>query len=82
MDEENLEKVIKEKINPMLGAHGGFSRLAGFEINNGNYEVYLEFYGSCQSCSAYTYSTKSQIENIIKQSFGIKNVNVFNLEFE
>lgn len=59
-----VERLIEEKINPALAAHGGFVRLAKVEHR----DVHIEMGGGCQGCAASKQTMKYGIETAIRRT--------------
>ena len=56
MIRQHLEKVIGEKIRPLLQEHGGDIRVVSFDDTSGTLQVELS--GSCLNCPAANYETR------------------------
>ena len=59
--EEQINKILKEKVNPLLESHYGGAVLVGFE--NGIAKVRLT--GACRSCPSAQYTTEDIIKEIL-----------------
>ncbi|MBP6491709.1 MAG: NifU family protein [Clostridia bacterium] len=56
---ERLEKVLKEKVDPVLESHFGGIMLTGYEDGI----AYVKLTGSCSTCPSAQYT----IEDVVKQ---------------
>ena len=56
--EDQIRKVLKEKVDPVLAAHYGGAVLTGYEDGI----VYVKLTGACASCP----SAQSTIEDVVK----------------
>ena len=56
--EDQIRKVLKEKVDPVLAAHYGGAVLTGYEDGI----VYVKLTGACASCP----SSQSTIEDVVK----------------
>ncbi len=61
-----IQKVIKEEINPTIAGHGGEIALVDYFEKN----LYIQMSGGCQGCAASTATLKQGIERILRQHFG------------
>ncbi len=59
--EEQINKILIEKVNPLLETHYGGAVLVGFE--NGIAKVRLT--GACRSCPSAQYTTEDIIKEIL-----------------
>jgi Fe-S cluster biogenesis protein NfuA len=60
---EKIERVLKEKINPLLESHYGGAVLVGFE--NGIAKVRLT--GACSSCPSAQYTIEDVVSAILME---------------
>lgn len=60
-----IQKVIKEEINPFVANHGGEIALVDYLDKN----VYIQMSGGCQGCAASTATLKQGIERILRENF-------------
>lgn len=61
-----IQKVIKDEINPQIADHGGRIDLIDFVDKN----LYIEMSGGCQGCAASTATLKQGVERILRDNFG------------
>jgi Fe/S biogenesis protein NfuA len=61
---EAIQKVIEEKINPAIAAHGGWVALVGVQDST----AYLQLGGGCQGCGMVNVTLKQGIEVMIKEA--------------
>lgn len=59
--EKEIEKVLEEKVNPVLASHFGGAVLVGFE----NDIVYVRLTGACSSCPSAQYTIEDVVKNIL-----------------
>jgi Fe/S biogenesis protein NfuA len=59
-----IQKVIEDKINPAIAAHGGWVALVG--VNDST--AFLELGGGCQGCGMVNVTLKQGIEVMIKEA--------------
>tara|TARA_A100001515_G_C4422725_1_gene160962 strand:+ start:112 stop:384 length:273 start_codon:yes stop_codon:yes gene_type:complete len=67
MTREEIEKVIKEDINPALEAHGGFIIVQ--EFNEEKKSLKIQMGGGCQGCAGSISTLKSGVENYLREEF-------------
>lgn len=60
-----IEKVLEEKVRPMLRSHGGDIRL--LETTDG--VVSVELNGACAGCPSADLSTRAFVEETLKEAF-------------
>ncbi len=60
-----VTKIIKEKINPILQEHFGSAEIT--EINDG--VVKVKFLGACSSCPAAQYTLEDTVKAILMEEF-------------
>jgi Fe/S biogenesis protein NfuA len=58
---EAVQKVLEDKINPAVAAHGGFISLVA--IDEGT--AYLRFGGGCQGCGMVNVTLKQGVEKVL-----------------
>lgn len=69
--EEQIKKVLKEKVDPVLAAHYGGAELTGFEDG----VVYVKLTGSCASCPSAQSTIEDVVKSIVMENIqGVKNV--------
>ena len=61
---EKIQRVIDEKINPSIAAHGGQVSLVNVEED----VAYLQFGGGCQGCGMVDVTLKQGVEVMIKEA--------------
>ena len=66
MDKQAIEKVLNEKVRPMLAADGGGVELV--EIKDDN-TVVVKLTGACGCCPFSLMTLKSGVENALKNEF-------------
>lgn len=59
---EQVERVLEERVRPMLHSHGGEVRLV--DVQNGT--VLIELQGACAGCPSADLSTRGFIEDTLK----------------
>ena len=59
-----VEQLLREQINPGLGAHGGFAKLAGVEGT----VVYVTMGGGCQGCAVSAMTLRDGIARSIREA--------------
>lgn len=59
--EKEIEKVLEEKVNPVLASHFGGAVLVGFE----NDIAYVKLTGACSSCPSAQYTIEDVVKNIV-----------------
>lgn len=59
---EQVERVLEERVRPMLHSHGGEVRLV--DVRDGN--VIVELQGACAGCPSADLSTKGFIEDSLR----------------
>ena len=62
--EENINHVIKTKIQPGVDAHGGIVKLDNFNMETGVATMLMS--GSCSGCASSAATLKQGIENMLK----------------
>lgn len=60
--EQRVEVILKEKVNPILGEHGGYIVLHAIEGR----DVKVSFKGACQGCPSMQITMEEIVEKIIK----------------
>ena len=61
---EAIQKVIADKINPAIAAHGGWVALVGVQDD----KAFLQLGGGCQGCGMVNVTLKQGIEVMIKEA--------------
>jgi Fe/S biogenesis protein NfuA len=61
---EQVEQLLNSRINPSLGAHGGFISLVAVEKDI----AYLQFGGGCQGCGMVDVTLKQGVEVMLKEA--------------
>ena len=61
---EQVEQLLREQINPSLGAHGGYATLAGVEGT----VVYVTMGGGCQGCAVSAMTLRDGIARSIREA--------------
>jgi Fe-S cluster biogenesis protein NfuA len=59
---QRVEVILKEKINPVLGEHGGQAVLHSIEGK----DIKVSFKGACQGCPSMQITMEEVVEKIIK----------------
>ncbi|MCQ4636018.1 NifU family protein [Anaerovorax odorimutans] len=68
---EQIEKVLKEKVDPVLAEHYGGATLTGFENNVAK----VRLTGACASCPSAQYTIEDVVKNIVMENCeGVKDV--------
>ncbi len=62
---ENVQKVIDEKINPMLATHGGSCELV--DVTEGNV-VQVKLKGACGGCPGAMITLKGFVLEVLKEN--------------
>ena len=57
-----IEQVLREQVNPAVGAHGGHIRLVEFAENT----AYLQLEGGCQGCAMADVTVRQGVEAILR----------------
>lgn len=65
MDRESVAKVIDERIQPALAAHGGGVDLVDVKED----KVYVRLTGACGTCPMALMTLKSGVEAALKEAF-------------
>ena len=60
---KQVEKLIKEQINPSLASHGGYIELLDVRNN----DIFIKMGGGCQGCSMSQATLKQGIEQTLRQ---------------
>ena len=66
MDKQSVEKVLTEKVRPMLAADGGGVDLVDVKPDN---TVVVKLTGACGNCPFSTMTLKSGVEAELKKAF-------------
>lgn len=61
---ERVQRVLDERINPGVAAHGGHITLVGVQEN----VVYLEMGGGCQGCGLARVTLRQGVERMIREA--------------
>lgn len=73
---QEVERVLNDKVRPLLAAHGGAVRLA--DCADGT--VFLELLGSCAGCPSADLSTRAMIEDTLRNAIpDVKKVELVHL---
>jgi Fe/S biogenesis protein NfuA len=71
MIENPIQELLDTKINPSVGAHGGFVSLLNYDDGT----AYIAFGGGCQGCGMVDVTLKQGVEVMIKESIsGVNTV--------
>lgn len=62
---EQVNKVIEEKVNPVLNLHKGSCRAVNYKEGT----VYLEMFGGCSGCPSAKITLYNGVAPTLKQSF-------------
>ena len=62
--EEQIRKVLKEKVDPVLEAHYGGATLTGFENNIAK----VRLTGACASCPSAQYTIEDVVKSIVMEN--------------
>jgi len=62
--EEEIKKVLKEKVDPVLAAHYGGAVLTGYQDNI----VKVKLTGACASCPSAQYTIEDVIREIVLEN--------------
>ena len=69
--EEQIKKVLKEKVDPVLAAHYGGAMLTGYE----NGVAMVKLTGACASCPSAQSTIDDVVKSIVMENIpGIKDV--------
>lgn len=69
--EEQIKTVLKEKVDPVLGAHYGGATLTGFENNVAK----VRLTGACASCPSAQYTIEDVVKSIVMENCeGVEDV--------
>ncbi len=69
--EEQITKVLKDKVDPVLAAHYGGAVLTKFE----NKIAYVRLTGSCASCPSAQYTIEDVVKSIVMENVdGVEDV--------
>jgi Fe/S biogenesis protein NfuA len=60
---QSIQELLDTKINPSVGAHGGFVSLLNYEDGT----AYIAFGGGCQGCGMVDVTLKQGVEVMIKE---------------
>ena len=58
-----VKRILEDKINPGIAAHGGSVSLVDLKDNT----MFLEFSGGCQGCAASDVTLRAGIEEMVKR---------------
>ena len=67
---KHLEKIIKEKILPMLAADGGALEIVDLEPENGGLVVYIRYGGACLNCPSSRTGTLELVQGTLCEETG------------
>lgn len=68
---QSIQELLDTKINPGVGAHGGFVSLLNYDDGT----AYIAFGGGCQGCGMVDVTLKQGVEVMIKESIsGVNTV--------
>ncbi|MDJ0626464.1 MAG: NifU family protein [Candidatus Caenarcaniphilales bacterium] len=68
--QEDVKKLIDEKIRPALMMDGGDMAIHGFnKLQNGNYEMVVQLVGACGSCPSSAMTMKMGVERMVCENF-------------
>lgn len=65
MKKEDVQKVIQEKINPMLNTHGGSCEFVGVRSDN---VVLVKLQGACGGCPSAMITLKGFVLEVLRES--------------
>ena len=69
--EEQIQKVLKEKVDPVLAEHYGGATLTGFENNIAK----VRLTGACASCPSAQYTIEDVVKSIVMENCeGVEDV--------
>ena len=60
---ERIERVLEERVRPLLRSHGGGVKMTGYE----DCIVFVKLSGVCVGCPSADLSTKGFIEDVLKK---------------
>ena len=69
---EEIQAALDEKVNTLLGQHGGRAEIAGFdrEVKDMNLHVhiaYVKMVGGCRGCAGAKYTLNMLVSKVIKE---------------
>ena len=67
MKKEDIEKVLKEQVRPILGEHGGSVEVVDVDEERGR--VVLKMVSACASCPMAMQTMRNLIEPILRENF-------------
>lgn len=68
---EQIEKVLAEKVNPLLASHYGGAVLTGLE----NGVVYVKLTGACSACPSAQYTIEDVVKAVLMEEISeVKDV--------
>jgi NifU-like protein len=71
-----IEKILDEKVRPMLAADGGDLEVMQVESVNGNTEVHVDYRGACHDCEHAQMGTLMFVERTLQDELD-PNIFVF-----
>ena len=74
---EAIEKVLKEKVMPMLAFDGGSAEVLDVRESNGETHVFIRYGGACAACSSAGGATLFAIEETLRNSLETDKIRVF-----
>ena len=74
---EAIEKVLKEKVMPMLAFDGGYAEVLDVRESNGEVHVFIRYGGACAACSSAGGATLFAIEETLRNSLETDKIRVF-----
>jgi len=74
---ESLQKVLAEKIMPMLAMDGGGMEVIDIkEAQNGDFQLFIRYQGACATCSSGN-ATLFAIEETLRKELDTDKIRVF-----
>ena len=74
---EAIEKILKEKVMPMLAFDGGYAEVLDVRESNGETHVFIRYGGACAACSSAGGATLFAIEETLRNSLETDKIRVF-----
>lgn len=62
--EEQIQKILKEKVDPVLAEHYGGATLTGYE----DHTAKVKLTGACASCPSAQYTIEDVVKNIVMEN--------------
>ena len=76
---ENLQKILAQKIQPMLAMDGGGMEVIDVkEAPNGDLQLFIRYVGACATCSSGG-ATLFAIEETLRKELDTDKIRVFNV---